>query len=262
MIRLSAVFAAATAALVAVAILVVAPGAGGAACTSTASSTSVLSSALGSASAGATICLADGSYGKLALNFSKAAPGVTIRAANPGKATIDGATLTGSNLTLTDLNVTDEITIMPGSSGITIDHNTITGGYMGINMWTDDVSIDDTKVIGNRFVGPFGEDAIRANRYHDGPDADPYGLLVEGNEFTGIRENGNHSDCLQSVWVGDHLYFWRNYLHDNRCLGFFVKDQKSTVDTVVAEDNLFVRNNAPCASSGCGQPWALHLFGP
>jgi hypothetical protein len=261
MIRLSAALAAATAAVVAVAILVVAPGAGGAACTSTASSLGVLTSAVSGAGTGATICLADGSYGKVALTLSKAAPGVTIRAANPGKATIDGATLTGDNLTLADLNITDEIDIMPGSSGITISHNTITGGYLGVNLWTDNVSIDDTKVIGNRFVGPFGEDAIRANRYHDA-NGDGAGLLVEGNEFTGIRENGNHSDCLQSVWVGDHLIFRRNYLHDNRCQGFFVKDQKSTVNTVVAEDNLFVRNNAPCASSGCGQPWALHLFGP
>jgi hypothetical protein len=264
MIRLSAVFAAAVAALVAVAILVVAPGAGGAACTSTASSLGVLTSALGAAGTGATICLADGSYGKLALNFSKAAPGVTIRAANPGKATIDGATLTGSNLMLADPNITDEIAIMPGSSGITISHNTITGGYMGINMWTDDVSINDTKVIGNRFVGPFGEDAIRANRYHDGPDADPYGLLVEGNEFTGIRENGNHSDCLQSVWVGDHLYFRRNYLHDNRCQGFFVKDQPAPVSNVVVANNLMLRDAAPCdpPSSDCGPPSIVQIFGP
>jgi Big-like domain-containing protein/parallel beta helix pectate lyase-like protein len=262
MTRLSAALAALAAALVAVVVLAVVPRAGGADCTNTVSSASLAVSALGAAGPGATICLADGSYGKLTLTATKAAPGVTIRAEHAGKATIDGATLTGANVTLADLDVTDEIQIMPGSSGITISHNRITGGYMGINMWTDDVAISDTTVTGNKFVGPFGEDAIRANRYHDGPDADPYGLLVEGNEFTGIRENGNHSDCLQSVWVGDHLYFRRNYLHDNRCQGFFVKDQKSTVDTVVVEDNLFLRNNAPCAASGCGQPWALHLFGP
>ena len=262
MMRFSAALAALTAALASAALILLPTGAGGADCTSTVSSTALVATAVGGAGTGATICLADGSYGALTLAVTKAAPGVTIRAANPGKATIAGATLTGSNLTLADLNVTDDIAIMPGSSGITISHNRISGGYLGINMWTDDVAISDTTVIGNRFVGPFGEDAIRANRYHDGPDADSYGLLVEGNEFTGIRENGNHSDCLQSVWYGDHLYFRRNYLHDNRCQGFFVKDQKSTVDTVVAEDNLFVRNNAPCASSGCGQPWALHLFGP
>jgi hypothetical protein len=241
-----------------------APAAHAADCTTTVSSTSAAVSAVNAAALGATVCLADGSYGRLTLNASKAAPGVTVKAAHSGQATIDGATFTGAGITLAQFNVTDNIHLMAGTSRIAIDHNRITGGYLGVNLWTDDVSINDTSVIGNRFVGPFGEDAIRANRYHDGPDADPYGLLVEGNEFTGIRENGNHSDCLQSVWVGDHLYFRRNYLHDNRCQGFFVKDQKSTVDTVVAEDNLFVRNNAPCAAgaSGCGQPWALHLFGP
>jgi hypothetical protein len=236
-------------------------GAQAADCTTTVSSTSAAAAAVRAAAAGAMICLADGSYGRLTLGASKAAPGVTVRAANPGKASVDGATLTGSNVTLADLSITDEIQLMPGSRSITISHNTITGGYLGINMWTDDVAISDVSVVGNRFVGPFGEDAIRANRYHDG-DGDGDGLLVEGNEFTGIRENGNHSDCLQSVWYGDHLVFRRNYLHDNRCQGFFVKDQKSTVDTVVFEDNLIVRNNAPCALSGCGQPWAVHLFGP
>ena len=50
-------------------------------------------------------------------------------------------------------------------------------------------------------------------------------MLIEGNEITNVRENGNHSDCLQTVWVGDHLIFRKNYLHDNRCQGFFVNDQ-------------------------------------
>jgi Bacterial Ig domain/Right handed beta helix region len=262
MMRLSAAFATLAGAVLAAVLLTVVPRAGGADCTSTASSTSALSSALGSAGTGATLCLADGSYGRLALTGTKAAPGVTVRAEHPGKATIDGATLTGANITLADLNVTDEITIAAGSSGMTISHNKITGGYLGVNLSSDDQQISDTAIVGNQFVGPFGEDAIRANRYHDGPDADPYGLLVEGNEITGVRENGNHSDCLQAVWVGDGMYFRKNYLHDNRCQGFFIKDQASTVSNVVAEDNLFLRNDAACAQAGCGQPSIFQLFGP
>jgi hypothetical protein len=262
MMRLYAAFATLAGAVLAVVLLTVVPRAGGADCTSTASSTSALSSALGSAGAGATLCLADGSYGRLALTATKGVPGVTVRAEHPGKATIDGATLTGANITLADLNVTDEITIAAGSSGMTISHNKITGGYLGVNLSSDDQQISDTAIVGNQFVGPFGEDAIRANRYHDGPDADPYGLLVEGNEITGVRENGNHSDCLQAVWVGDGMYFRKNYLHDNRCQGFFIKDQASTVSNVVAEDNLFLRNDAACAQAGCGQPSVFQLFGP
>ena len=92
MIRLSVAFAALAAATLATVLLVVVPGAGGADCTSTASNASALSSALGSANSGATLCLADGSYGRLTLNASKSAPGVTVQAQHPGKATIDGAT--------------------------------------------------------------------------------------------------------------------------------------------------------------------------
>ena len=54
-------------------------------------------------------------------------------------------------------------------------------------------------------------------------------MLIEGNEITGVRENGTHSDCLQTVWVGDHIVFRKNYLHDNRCQGFFVKDQATAI---------------------------------
>ena len=136
---------------------------------------------------------------------------------------------------------------------------------MGINAGpTTSTSISDTTIRGNKLVGPFGEDALRINRYHDSGDADPYGILIEGNEITGVRENGNHSDCLQSVWGGDGLYFRRNYLHDNRCQGFFVKDQPSTIVGISVEDNLFLRNSEPCAAeaSGCGQPSYLQIFGP
>ena len=55
----------------------------------------------------------------------------------------------------------------------------------------------EMRIVGNQLVGPFGEDAIHANRYH--------GLYVEGNEITQVRENGAHSDCLQTVWRGDHI---------------------------------------------------------
>jgi hypothetical protein len=87
--------------------------------------------------------------------------------------------------------------------------------------------------------------------------------LIEGNEFTNVRENGNHSDCLQAVWVGDHLVYRRNYLHDNRCQGFFVKDQDDPVDSVIAEDNLFLRNDEPCDNDpGCGPPAPFQVWGP
>jgi hypothetical protein len=245
-------------------------------CSRVVSSLAGVRSAVAGASAGAVVCLSDGTYGRLDLDASPSAT-VTIRAQNPGRATITGATLDGRNLTLARFRVAgDEIRVQPGSDHITIANNLITGGYFGVNAGpTTTTTVNDVTVTGNKFQGPFGEDGIRANRYHDGPDADPYGLRIIGNEFTNIRENGNHSDCLQTVWTGDGLYFEQNYLHDNRCQGFFIKDQtaggggegvKGPVRNVVADDNLMVRNDADCVPAslcaGNGGPAIVDVFGP
>lgn len=221
--------------------------------------------ALAPAPPGKVICLANGHYGKLELSAEKRAPGATVRAAHPGKATIDGAELSGSNLKLARFDIDNEVVIEPGSRKISVLHNRISGGYFGVEAGpTTSTNISDTTIRGNLFAGPFGEDAIRLNRYHDSGDRDPYGVLIEGNEIRGVRENGNHSDCLQSVWGGDGLYFRRNYLHDNRCQGFFIKDQPAPVAHVVLEDNLMLRNDAPCAppSSSCGPPEIVQIVGP
>lgn len=234
------------------------------ACTSTVSSLGGAQSAVASASPGAVVCLAPGSYGKLALNADEAAPGVTVRAEEPGLATLAGVSMQGARLTVARFNIVGEVEIQPGSSKMSVEHNRISGGYFGVDAGpTTTTTVDDAAIVGNQFVGPFGEDAIRLNRYHDA-DGDGVGILIEGNEITGVRENGNHSDCLQAVWVGDHLVFRRNYLHDNRCQGFFVKDQATAVNGITVEDNLFLRDHAPCApeAPGCGQPSIVQVFGP
>jgi Right handed beta helix region len=239
-------------------------------CTTTVASAAAAQSSVSSAAAGAVVCLANGSYGEVTLSATKAAPGVTLRAANAGAATIAGASISGSNLTLASFVSTGSVQIEPGASGITIEHNRITGGGQGIDAGpTSTTTINDTKIIGNKLVGPFGEDAIHLNRYHDS-NGDGIGILIEGNEITGVRENGNHSDCLQTVWVGDHIIFRKNYLHDNRCQGFFVKDQASLggvsgpIAGIAVEDNLFVRDKEPCGApaTSCGQPMYFQVFGP
>lgn len=223
-----------------------------------------LSAAVAAADAGEAICVGDGSYGELELEGSAGRPSVIVRAEHPGRATIAGAQLAGSHITLSDFDVQGEVEVEPGSVGMAVRHNRIQGGYFGVDAGpTTTTSVNDVSVIGNRFVGPFGEDAIRLNRYHDA-NGDGVGALIAGNEFTNIRENGAHSDCLQTVWVGDHLVFRGNYLHDNRCQGFFVKDQARPVVGIKIEDNLFLRNNAPCdpPDSGCGPTADLQVFGP
>jgi hypothetical protein len=239
-------------------------------CTTTVSSVSAAQSSVASAAPGAVVCLANGSYGKVSLEATKAEPGVTLRAANPGGATIAGASLKGSNLTIARFVSTSSIAIQPGAKGMTVEHNRVTGGGQGIDGCpSSTTTCDDTAIIGNELIGPFGEDAIHLNRYHDG-DGDGVGILIEGNEITNVRENGNHSDCLQTVWVGDHIVFRRNYLHDNRCQGFFVKDQASLggvsgpIAGISVEDNLFLRNKEPCGPplTSCGQPMYFQVFGP
>ena len=108
------------------------------------------------------------------------------------------------------------------------------------------------------------EDQIRANVFHDG-DGDGIGLLVEGNEFRGNTERGSHNDVFQSVWVGDHLVFRKNYLHDFGGQGFFVKDQSKAIDGFIASNNLIVNQNLPCQpASLCSgyqlAPW--QVYGP
>jgi hypothetical protein len=225
--------------------------------------------AISTAAAGAVVCLADGSYGELSVSASKPAE-VTLQAEHAGHATLRGATLDGSHLTLARFEITDEVIVQPGSTAIEIAHNRISGGYFGVDAApTSTTTVNDAAIVGNKFVGPFGEDAIHLNRYHDS-NGDGDGILIEGNEITNVRENGNHSDCLQTVWVGDHLVFRHNYLHDNRCQGFFVNDQVSPVGVsgpivgIAVEDNLFLRNDAPCApeAPACGDPSYFQVFGP
>jgi hypothetical protein len=256
-----------TVVVVAVVFAVLPAGAQAADCTTTVSSTAAAASAVSAAAPGATVCLADGTYGRLTLNASKAAPGVTVRAEHPGQATIAGAQLDGSYLTVAQFRVTGTFDARPASTGMTADHNLFVGGdyFAVMAAATTTTTVNDVAITNNRFVGRFNEDAIRLNRYHDGPDPDPYGILIEGNEFTGNVEYGGHNDVLQSVWVGDHLYFRRNYLHDFGGQGFFVKDQNSAIDGLVVEDNLIVRQSSPCDPVSLCPTWQLspfQIFGP
>ena len=235
-------------------------------CSQTVSSVAAVQSAVAAAAPGAVICLANGTYGKLSLS-ARPAGEVVVQSAPPGVTTIGGASMSGSNLTLEGFNVVgDEVAVNPGSDHMTVEFNRISGGHFGIDGGpSDSTDVSDFTIRGNKLIGNFGEDAIRLNRYHDGPDADPYGALIEGNEITGVVENGSHNDCLQSVWAGDHLYIQRNYLHDNNCQGFFVKDQDRPIDTLVIQDNLLVRHDLPCQPASLCPNWVMspvQIFGP
>ena len=236
-------------------------------CTTTVSSAGAVQSAINSAASGAVVCLADGSYGELSLSSSKP---VTVRAADPGAATVAGASLDGrGGITIARFRLTGEVDVQPGSAGVSVDHNFFDlNAYSGFGVVacpSSTTTCDDVSITNNRFAGESEEDAIRANRYHDTGDADAYGLLVEGNEFTGNVEKGDHNDVFQSVWVGDHLVFRKNYLHDFGGQGFFVKDQASAIDGLIAEDNLVVDQDSPCRPTSLCPGFQLspfQVFGP
>lgn len=116
-----------------------------------------------------------------------------------------------------------------------IKNNTLNGGGFCIGINADDPTtyqeIRNTQVLDN-YLGFPGTDAIRASGYN--------GLVIRGNEIEGVIEDGSHNDGFQSVWGGKNLVFADNYLHDNNCQPFFIKD--GWVEGVLVEDNLFVRN--------------------
>jgi len=229
------------------------------ACTSVVTSLAAVQANLG---AGKVACLADGTYEG---NLSFSGPG-TVVALHPGSVVLKGhVSIGGKEGHLEKLQVTNGVTLAIGNEGATVARSLITGGGQGVDICPTEKSFcTSERVIGNKLVGPFGEDGIHANRYH--------GLTVEGNEITQVRENGSHSDCLQTVWRGDHLVFRKNYLHDNRCQGFFVKDQDLSTSTIpggpvegiTVEDNLFLRNHEPCGApaTSCGQPIYIQIVGP
>jgi hypothetical protein len=236
-------------------------------CNVTVSSTAAAQSTLGSAAVGTTVCLADGTYGNLSLSVSKPVPGVTLAAAHPGSVTIGSVQVSGSGYTISQFLVNGGITIAANTDRTVVRNNRIlAGNHYGVFVCTAQPpdACDDTKIVGNIFDGGMEEDQIRANTYHDA-DGDGAGLLVEGNEFRGNSERGGHNDVFQSVWVGDHLVFRKNYLHDFGGQGFFVKDQQTPIVGFVADDNLIVNQDLPCepASLCLGyqlSPW--QIFGP
>jgi hypothetical protein len=238
-------------------------------CAKVVSSVAAAQSAVNSAGSGTTVCLSDGLYPQLSLTALKGAPGVRVEPQHPGKATIAGASLSGAGLTVARFRIQGGgVVIAPGSTNVSVSHNLIVGGnYYGVMVCPAEPPdrCNDVSIVGNRFYGQFDEDAIRANVYHDSGDSDPYGLLVDGNEFIGNVEHGGHNDVFQSVWVGDHLYFRNNYIHDFGGQGLFVKDQASAIDTLVVENNLIVRQNKPCNPASLCAGYQLspfQIFGP
>ncbi len=247
-------------------------------CTDTVSSKSALNSAISSASNGSVICVADGSYGSLTVSARRSGF-VTVRSLNPHTAVFSEVFLSNaSHVRFEEIRVdgrfgngqdnSDNIHLAgsvvrsvwaqapslavagPGPSDWLIEYNDVTDcpdfcvalvSESPDRYWP----VSDITVRGNK-LGPMagGEDAIRIHNWRD--------LVIENNEIFGVIEDGQHNDCLQSVWGGHGIVFSGNYLHDNNCQTFFLKDGYTT--DIEVSNNLSLRNREGSAPV-VGQIW-------
>ena len=192
---------------------------------------------------GGRLAVRGGTYPALSVSGTRAAY-VTV-AAHAGEAvTLASVEVRrgASYLRFEGLTITGGIDLWDGSSNIVIEGNRISSGGNGITFNAEsskpnapgsynDPPISNVVIRNNAFDN-IGTDVIRPANFN--------GLLIEGNDITGIAEDGDHSDILQSVWGGDHLIFRNNYVHDYEGQGFFLKDGQVTDVTV--ENNVFVNN--------------------
>jgi hypothetical protein len=265
------------------------PGDGGP-CTTTVSSTSALQSTARSAADGSVVCVQAGSYGAATLAGSRSGY-VTVRPADGASVNFSSLSISSgsSYYDVRGFTVGGEITIPDGGAShvilhgldaagvnvgagtdtLLIDHNNLHGGGFGVLLSSSDcrvpgapqwsgcqsdpeAPISNVTINGNRFTGPFGEDAMQLKNFRN--------VTVTDNEITNVREDGSHNDCTQTVYGGQGLVYRGNYQHDNRCQGLFIKDGRVT--DVDVEDNMFVRNSQPCLGETCssGAPLTITFY--
>ncbi|MDX1765853.1 MAG: hypothetical protein R3313_02780 [Candidatus Saccharimonadales bacterium] len=233
-------------------------------CTQTVTSGANLNDLLSNANDGDVICLNNGDYGTLTIDAQRTGY-ATIKSVNQSQAVFSEIIFNNARyIRLVGLKVNTEIrNNRDDTSHIELIANDVTGiradtssGGAGVTDWLiayndvhdcDNMCIDinggttegayvpisNFVVRGNK-IGPMGagEDAIRMPNFNT--------VTIEDNEIFGVIEDGQHNDCLQTVWGGQNITYRRNYLHDNNCQSFFIKD--GYVTGVTVEDNLSLRN--------------------
>jgi hypothetical protein len=198
-------------------------------CDQTVSSISAAQSALSSASVGSVVCLANGGYGSLSLSMRRPAPGVTLRAQNPGAATLGGVSISGGGVAV-ERFITGSINVSSTANGVALRHNSISGGAYVIGNTSSYAK--NVEFSGN-LIKPGGgsgeKDTFMVQRFE--------GLRIEGNQIWVADEDGGHNDGLQTVWGGRGLIFKGNWIRGGAgSQGFFIKDGEVT--NVTFEDNL------------------------
>jgi hypothetical protein len=180
----------------------------------------------------------------LQLTGSSSAPTFEIKEGSASHVQLVGSTVTSASK--------DDILLWAGANQVLLEGNVInsrpagaTGGGSGIAFASmanvpgapgypnveHRAPISNVTIRNNRFTA-IGTDAIRPANFRN--------LLIEGNDITGVTENGDHNDAIQVVFGGRGLVFRNNYVHDNTGQGFFIKDGQ-THDVVIA-NNVFAHN--------------------
>jgi hypothetical protein len=220
--------------------------------------------------ANADVCLAAGSYGALVLTRARSSF-VTVRPVPHAPVTIAGASIrTGAgHYRFLALVVRGNFEFYPGANNIELLYNDIAPApttYSAVLGLTTDCTVPHSPSYSGCVANPPMTDVlVKGNRFHDyrTPDnrtplrpSNWRRLTIVENEITGVLSwvgaDGaiSHTDCFQSIYGGDQVTFARNYVHDTRCQGFFIKDGDAS--NVVLDDNLFVRNNVPPIGPGAG----------
>jgi len=211
-------------------------------CDQTVSSLTAAQSALGSVAVGSVVCLADGTYGSLSLSTQRSAPGVVLRAQNPGGATLGSVRVSGSGVAV-ERFVTGSLNASSSANRVAFRHNSVSGGVYVIGSTSSYAK--NVELIGNLIrpgSGSGEKDTIMVQRFE--------GLRIEENEIWVADEDGGHNDGLQTVWGGRGLIFRGNWIRGGAgSQGFFIKDGE--VSNVSFEDNLVAGrpSKAPYAGS-------------
>jgi hypothetical protein len=200
---------------------------------------------------GSMVCLADGSYGSLSLSMKRPAPGVTLRAQNPGQATLGKVSASGSGVTV-ERFLTGSLNVSAGADRIAYNHNSSSGGVYVIG--NTSAYAKNVELTGNRLTPSTGsgeKDTLMIQRFE--------GLRIEDNEIWIADEDGNHNDGLQSVWGGRGLIFRGNWMRGGAgSQGFFLKDGE--VENVTFEDNLIA--GRPSKPPYAGAPLQIYQTVP
>ncbi len=252
-------------------------------CTTTVSSLASVVSLSGSEPDGATICIADGSYGTLAMTAARTGYVTIAAASGPGHVTLSGLTVSSgaSHLRIDGVRCacntllgapgrgpnniqivrteSEGFQVEAASTDLLFDHDYSHNGPYGFLLngsrhpvpggccETANYPFIENVTISNSKVGPVaatGADAFQVKGFKN--------LTISNNDIYDIYQNGNHNDGVQTVHGGSNLTITHNYFHDGNVELFMIKDGEVEGTNVVTE-NLVVRENSSLnpACGGC-----------